>query len=338
MLGTCFMRRIVVAVVLLLSAWGVVWIAGRREPKASEPRAEGQTLPGYSKPEPAPSALASPDDGSLDSAPADRMVEAPTTTSRTLAVTTGRIHGHARDQDGRPLAKYSVWLLERKEPIDRYRVLGREDERHVLERATTDSDGAYEFGNVASGEWWVGIPVLEFAWERDPKSSLLPVASSVQIRPGNLEPEIDVVAYRGLTVQGSVSTPDGTPVYGAYVLATATAREDSRELGSVQVDKEGRFVLGPVPSGRFFVRAGFMNKFLPSKPTMVMAGAGDVHLVLGSGGHLLVTAVDAQSNPVFVESLMTVLHEDDGLSHAYVPRNSVSGSQSIDVEGLGPGA
>ena len=249
-------------------------------------------------------------ESALDAAPAVRRVEARPAENLTAASgSVSRIHGHARDQDGQPLAKYQVWLVERSK-LDsadaRCPTLNWFDEHNVVERDRTDSSGAYELGNVAPGEWCVGIPNLSSAGS--PETSFYPLAVFVQTRPGDPDREVDLVSYRGITIQGTVATPDGKPAEGADVAVTSTEGGPNL-LNPGIVDEEGRFELGPLPAGWVLVQASFRGKFLPSDRVRVTAGAEDVQLQLVHGGHLVVTLVDSDARHPLVESL--TVHRKD---------------------------
>ncbi len=245
-----------------------------------------------------------PPDTTLDVAPLVRRADAPPDENLTVASgSTVRIHGHARDQYGEPLAQNQVWLVQRAtlEDVDaRYPSLGAFEEKNVVERAWTDLSGAYELENVAPGTWCVGIPNL---WSvGGTGTSLYPLAVFVQTRPGDQDREVDLVAYRRITIQGTVVTPEGKPATGADVEVTAT--EGGPNLVTpVIVDEEGRFEIGPLPAGQVLVQASFRGKFLPSERVRATAGEEDVRLQLVHGGRLVVTLVDSEARHPLVEAL-----------------------------------
>jgi len=115
---------------------------------------------------PSPSLAASrsavaPHESLLDPAPAAQRGEARTSANLSPASgSAGRIHGHARDQDEQPLAGYPVWMIERRKkerfPASVW-LIGGHEESHVLGRAFTGADGAYEIRPVGPGDWLVGI-------------------------------------------------------------------------------------------------------------------------------------------------------------------------------------
>jgi hypothetical protein len=290
-------------------------------------RSDGSPRPARSEGEPATANAPLParnddleqPDTALDAPPVGRRADAQLAENLTAASGSGcRIHGHARDQDGAPLARYPVWLLERRttEGIpDPTWMIGSESEAYVLGRGRTGEDGEYEIQNVGPGDWWVGIAQLAPPGNRE--TSLFLPAAPIQVQSGDVHRDVELVGYRGITIQGTVATPDGKPARGAVV--EALAMKSGSKLNQTAVDEEGRFALGPLPLGRCLVRASFEHKFRPSEPLLVIAGADDVHLELQEGGHLVVTVVDKESGRLAVATLTTVLwkgRRDGGPTYA----------------------
>ena len=295
---------------------------------------------------PSPSLTASrtdvaPHDSSLAAAPTAQRGEARSAVNLTATSgLTGRIHGHARDQDGRPLDGYPVWMIEKRKkelfPASVLSISGWEGS-HVLGTTVTGTDGAYEIRPVGPGDWLVGIVRSPEQGSGAAEKDFYAIAQLVRSRPGNLDQEVDLVGYRGISIDGIVVTPEGEPVKDATV--EAMCEEDGPFLLKVGTDEDGRFSLGALPPERFFLRASQTDVFLPSDTASVTAGTKNVRLELVHGGHLVVSTVHEDSGEPLLASLMSVRREGrvDGGPDSHGPATGLEESTTFDVKGLEAG-
>lgn len=252
----------------------------------------------------------------------------------------GRIHGHARDQTGRPITGLQVWLVEcRKRSAvgsSPYSFgLGSYDRPFGGDRL--GSEGEYEIRSVGPGDWWVGIsPVAPHDVTENPLE-IYRKAELVHIGLADTDREVDLVAYRGIDIQGNVVTPEGEPVPESVV--EASLDEDGPSLVEVGTDEQGRFRLGPLLPGRFFVRASLPDKFLPSDLANAMTGTRDLRLELAHGGHLVVSVVDADSGDPVAATIQRVVRAGrvDGGPRSYSMPTDAEEKDTFDLEGLDAG-
>jgi hypothetical protein len=156
----------------------------------------------------------------------------------------------------------------------RVRVGGTRDE----ELAISDAEGRFELRDVAPGRWHVG-PLRTL-----PDGSISPyvgLATSIEVRPDAAAPlEVELVVDRGQLVRGRVRGREGIQVDGRV---QASVPGDLRWLAAfATADREGTFEIGPLPAGRWALRA-IPNSRLASasEPVLVEAGTDGVVLTLG---------------------------------------------------------
>lgn len=244
------------------------------------------------------------------------------------------LRGRAQDQEGAPLAGLDLWRLG-GEDVPGY--LEPEHERAVVDKVRCDADGRFAFENVPSGTWWIGAA----PYARRSGGSV-PLTARVVLLPGERVHELDLTAPPGLYIRGVVHTEDRQAVE-----ALVTARREEARI-EARSDSRGRFVLGPLPAGEWFLEAtpslessepepsveslGSLSvsvkratvKRLPEGPppltapsprVRAFAGDADVDLCLRAGGGLSGIVLDPAGVPA-ARARVEVVSEDDGSTHS----------------------
>lgn len=182
-----------------------------------------------------------------------------------------RVHGSVARADGAPLNDAEVWLLE---PFgtegDRRRPLYRDDDELLVARAELTGPGTFEFRDVAAGTYWVGVPPTVFGARE------YSLAHLIHVTGDGPDIRVDLEVLTGAFLAGRVQTKEGAPCDGANVYA-ATDPTGFRTSG--QADREGRFRLGPMPSGTYELTARRRGG-APSRPVRASTGEQDVVLEL----------------------------------------------------------
>jgi hypothetical protein len=123
-------------------------------------------------------------------------------------------------------------------------------------KVNLDEKGEYSIESVGVGEWWIGIappPATTDGREhlthrRADTSGLFRSISTVQITTLESDYEVDLVGYRGLSVRGTVVTPEGEPVPKAAVEAKF-GEDDEFAMYQAWTNDRGEFELSPLPPG-----------------------------------------------------------------------------------------
>jgi len=203
-----------------------------------------------------------------------------------------RLTGRLVDQHGAACGDVELWLAAYALAGDpreggRAHLYSGDDDR-VRATATTGADGRFGFDDVAAGAYWVGPKPPRFPGAAGPES-LAHLATAVVIPPDETRVEVELVAPRGLWIQGRVLDPFGEPASGESV------RARSGELGgfvSARSDRDGAFTLGPLALASYTV-ASSSTKYAEADPVTAFAGATDVVLRLREAGGLRGIVVDA---------------------------------------------
>jgi hypothetical protein len=206
------------------------------------------------------------------------------------------VHGRVVDQRGEPVAGRELWLLQRvisvteKEVEPTYLILS--DRESVIARATTDESGGFRFNDVASGHWWLGV-APESGGEHIPaERDVAPIATELDITSSEIDHPIDLKAFLGIVIQGTVQQPDGSPARQSQVEARLGKYV---AVASVATNDQGGFSLGPLGPGELTVEASMHGEYVASDPVVARAGDTGLVLHLKAGGSLSVTILDRTS-------------------------------------------
>jgi hypothetical protein len=192
------------------------------------------------------------------------------------------VQGVLVDEFEQAVAGHEIWLLQAVEP--RPALLDAWSELHVLQRTRSDAGGAFAFERVGAGDWWIAP-----ASSADTRS----VAEHVRVdaRDGSLDVRLRLERARFIT--GFVQADDGTRVAGADIEALPLEQDLWRSIGDLRPrsDEVGSFTLGPLPRGRWSLRALARSKWTASLPVEVEAGASTVILSVSAGRRLPASCV-----------------------------------------------
>lgn len=174
-------------------------------------------------------------------------------------------------------------------------------------RARTDEDGRFVLENLTEGLWAVGV----MTHERDEE---LPVSRSgvlVQVPPGAKEVQATVKVYRNLFVAGRIEMPDGRPAKGAGV--NAWGRQGASYV--TRADPEGRFRIGPLSPGNYYVSAHVWQELVRFQVVETEAGKADLLIVGEAAGGIIVNIKNADGS---LPARLTVRTKgDDGEEHVW---------------------
>jgi carboxypeptidase family protein len=206
--------------------------------------------------------------------------------TRTLEFEVGRgcrVEGIAQDERGEPLSGLDLWRLTTDAPAH----LVRESEHFVVDKARTDASGGFVFESVPAGDWWIGPRPGQ-------RNELVPVATRVTITGGESLRALTLVCRSTRFIHGRVLSPEGKP---AVALVTATQEGVSV---SAQSRGDGRFSVGPLSSGEWWLEARALRRGVeaPSELVTAEAGQSDVLLRLRPGGRVTGTVLDEGGAPV----------------------------------------
>ncbi len=188
------------------------------------------------------------------------------------------LRGVAFEANGKPAAGLAIALESSWSAKPRYFDSGLSRERR---HALTDRDGRFAFGDVDPGDWWIG-PASEDPDRGVGPRDAAPYARVVSVPREARNVDVEIRVQRGLVISGRVLDPAGSPVMFATIEFTRTT-EELRGHGLTNNYGDGRFVLGPVESGEYELRASAVG-FVTSEPLAARAGDTDVALRLRPGG------------------------------------------------------
>ena len=166
------------------------------------------------------------------------------------------IAGLVTDEDtGEPLAGALVEAFKERALLD---VVSRV----AVFRTKTDSLGQYVLSNLPAGKYLVRAQARGYLpefWEESPDkkdATLLEVPENTHLT------DIDFTLMRGGSISGFVATErDSTPIPFALVRVFA---ENSRRFRSAHTDRDGRYVVDGLPSGKYLVQViakGFVSEY-----------------------------------------------------------------------------
>ncbi len=241
------------------------------------------------------------------------------------------IRGRVVDQFGHPLASCGVWAMPATVNwIGRY----FQNYDRPTHKTVTDEDGSFQLPDVRSGAWYVGPAAMNPAslTEVPMELRIAPFGQVVEVVDGAPSINVEVRAWRGLSIQGRVEDDAGQPVERATV---TTVRWKTLVEGgpSCRSDADGAFVLGPLPDFEFeFIASGSRDKNAPSELVAAHAGTRDVVLRLRSAAAISGRTIDAKSREAAI--CHTELAAIDAAGTGYW-RTSGGGSQeTFDFKGF----
>ncbi len=189
------------------------------------------------------------------------------------------------------------------EPVTRFRLEAEEDRGHSVGEDTfffsadhrqdfEAADGTFRWRRLPVGRWLVRVEAEGYPSPRPVRIEL----------PGDGAPVRLEVPRFGST-EGVVLDPGGQPLRRAKIY-TGWIVEMSSPLGAqtpeARTDREGRFRLPEVPSGRIRLVAT-APEFAPSAPQVIDVAPGeritDVTLTVGRGGFLSIRVLDEEGRP-----------------------------------------
>ena len=241
------------------------------------------------------------------------------------------LFGRAIDQDGIAVAGEELWLVK----PDTSMGMTFRTWTNASARRQTDTEGGFEFKDIAEGEWWVG-PGIDAAMSSIPSSPFAPYGQRVVIPPGAGRAEVVLHVWRGIYIRGHVRLASGEPAVGCNVLTQATDMDHTGFLSTKSIE-EGAFELGPLCGVEYELRAGgaFQGEFAESPRVLAKGGAEDVVLVVERSAILRGTVIDSQSSePCEAMIFITQANVSDGFARAM---GSQTRENSFEVTGISAG-
>ncbi len=202
-----------------------------------------------------------------------RQVDPVTVPGRPLVL---RVQGEGRTMGGLVLRLDGA-------PVGSARVILNGPGLPAARRATTDGRGTFAFRGLGQGKFALRASAAGQA--------SVAVTLTVDAATGWVPPARLVLAPAGL-VKGRVTDGSGHALPGAEVEILATPSDDCPELASA--DSGGRFVLGPLPPGRYqvFARAPGFASPAPSEIRLSDSTAPDLALFLPKAAQVAGRVVD----------------------------------------------
>jgi len=235
------------------------------------------------------------------------------------------LRGRLVDEAGLPLADALLWMV-RAAPDDAQTFDG-EEESGVAARCFTDDAGRFEFVEQAPGEWRVGPAPWSRSAIDHADHDLVPDATRVLLREGEVAREIELRARRGLFISGRAVDRRGKGVPGWLDALPGMTHSFA--------DDEGWFRVGPLAAGDHELRLTPQStSYAPPPPPTVVAGARDVQLDVPDAARLDVTTV-APDGHVVAASLVVVRSDGDG--RAWIGGRGLGGLSDDRFEGLPAG-
>ncbi|MCK6446820.1 MAG: carboxypeptidase-like regulatory domain-containing protein [Planctomycetes bacterium] len=202
------------------------------------------------------------------------------------------VRGTLRDPEGRPLADREVWRVARRDHSDAFST----SDIHEA-TATTDADGRFEFPRVGAGTHWFG-PAPSWR-ESEPAAGSGLVGRPVRrtLSASERDVEVELTAYVGLSISGTVVDQAGAPIAHAVVTTQAPG------VGALAAESgvDGSFVLGPLLPGECRLEASTRTEWRSRGPVSARAGARDVRLVLEPAATLVLSLEDERGTPTTAE-------------------------------------
>lgn len=194
----------------------------------------------------------------------------------------GSVRGHLRDEQGLAIAGHAVSLAGHNRDRARDRPASGEydsvDSYIAEQHAVTDQDGGFAFADVAAGDYEV------VAFELDSHAQKrLPVT----LAPGQDQGGVDMVLFRGASIQGRVASADGKNIATCYL--SIDPEDGQASNADVEAAADGSFRARGLLPGNYRITAypyaseqdrAAGRSLLSVTQEHVVAGAADVHLVL----------------------------------------------------------
>ena len=240
------------------------------------------------------------------------------------ASSTCKLTGLVHDDEGKPVADLTLWLLRSERGVRLYVNHFEGDER--VGTAKTDAEGRFAFAKVSIGTWRLS-PEAKFRMDDAEVAAdeVAPVAMLVEIPAGETERQVELLVHRGLTITGKVLDPDGNPADQTNVSCDAApiyVNSNGR--------KDGSFVLGPLAPGSYTLEAdSYFGGFANSESVRAEAGARDVVLRLRHAGKLSGRVVDATTGEG-VTATIAVGIPGDKTGRTYMPTSKPDGSFAVN--------
>ncbi len=238
------------------------------------------------------------------------------------------LKGIATDQDGKPVAGQRILLSAT--PGRGYFQPYESDE--IVASTTTDDAGRFVFADVSKGSWSLGPAARPFG-EKPDANAVAPMSQTVEVNDGGTQ-EIEVHAWRGRYVTGTVLAPDGSKAKRPYVTAKV---DKSSHLTDVNGNEDGTFTLGPLGPGAMDLIAQAFDLYAPSEPFRVEAGAKDVVLRLRDGGRIRANVVDAKTGAACVAEVMVTMESAPKESDESSWSTRTKDDGTFDRGGMTPG-
>ena len=186
------------------------------------------------------------------------------------------------DQYGQPVRGIRVGAFasvrSRAPSIGSIAFVSRDDT--AIDRGVTDEQGTVEF-RLDAGDYWIGpTPARSRKVDED---SVSPTAHALTVPAAIAPVRVELAAWRGLSIRGTIVTPSGKPPRHGVV---AAHMPDQPVNLHAETDKQGRFTLGPLPPGTFIVRAMDQSDHVSSEPTTARAGDSGLRLRVRAGASL----------------------------------------------------
>jgi carboxypeptidase family protein len=189
-----------------------------------------------------------------------------------------RISGTVKDDSGEPVAGANVLLSEVSSaagdgapPQDRTRPVGA---------AVSDAEGRFAAADLPPGRFSLLAAAPGF---------LSATLKGLDLPDGGEIAGVEVVLPRGATVQGTVSTPDGTPAAGAKVIAIDGGGAAAQTLvgrPETIADGDGHYQLGGVSEGPHTILAEHPDFRPARRPLQVQPGSNTLDLRLERGAEI----------------------------------------------------
>lgn len=209
-----------------------------------------------------------------------------------------RLTGRLLDQNDEPVPGADLWLSRRALAGDARAGTAffySGDRDLVQDEAETGADGSFVFEDVPVGFWWVGPRADRLPDEVGPRT-YAPLATGVEIQPGDAQRDVLIRTWRGVVISGQVLDPWGKPAPEESLYASSETVGGSARGRS---DADGAFRLGPLVPGEYLLHTGPFSKYASAEPVSAPAGATNVVLKLREAGGVAGIVVDgAGGGPV----------------------------------------
>lgn len=200
------------------------------------------------------------------------------------------LRGTVVDIAGRPVGTLRLWLKPARSRGQFERFSRGLFQRDPEQEAACAEDGSFQFEQVLPGSWFLGPApagsqrtALASLFNQDDEAStseavegaIVPVGTLIEVLPEPSEQATVIRVHYGETIAGVVLDPDSNPVAKPYI--SAECPETGLHEGA-RARSDGTFVLGPLVSGTYSVKAYRNEAWLDSDP--ITAASGSSGLIL----------------------------------------------------------